>query len=68
MWSHEMAEPAEASSLYNGNPHFSFGFGVQFNVGAFLRPVYADDFLRCLLWKVLTVFSSFLVRVHSSLL
>ena len=25
-------------------------------------------FLRCLLWKVLTVFSSLLVRVHSSLL
>ena len=25
-------------------------------------------FLGCLLWKVLTVFSSFLVRVHSSLL
>ena len=32
------------SSLYSGAPLFSFGFGVQFNVGYvgdFLRPVYA---------------------------
>ena len=34
-----MAEPVEASSLYSGAPLFSFGFGVQFNVGDFLRPV-----------------------------
>ena len=39
-----MAEPVEASSLYSGAPLFSFGFGVQFNVGDFLRPVYAEDF------------------------
>ena len=39
-----MAEPVEASSLYSGAPLFSFGFGVQFNVGDFLRPVYAQDF------------------------
>ena len=39
-----MAEPVEASSLYSGPPLFSFGFGVQFNVGDFLRPVYAEDF------------------------
>ena len=36
-----MAEPVEESSLYNGVPLFSFGFGAQFNVGDFLRPVYA---------------------------
>ncbi len=29
-----MAEPVQA---------YSFGFGVQFNVGDFLRPVYAED-------------------------
>ena len=39
-----MAEPVEASSLYSGAPLFSFGFGVQFNVGNFLRPVYSEDF------------------------
>ena len=39
-----MAEPVEASSLYSGAPLLSFGFGVQFNVGDFLRPVYAEDF------------------------
>ena len=39
-----MAEPVEASSLYSGAALFSFGFGVQFNVGDFLRPVYAEDF------------------------
>ena len=39
-----MAEPIEVSSLYSGAPLFSFGFGVQFNVGDFLRPVYARDF------------------------
>ena len=38
---HEVAEPIEASSLYSDAPLFSFGFGVQFNVGDFLRPVYA---------------------------
>ena len=38
-----MAEPVEASSLYSGAPLFSFGFGVQFNDGDFLRPVYAED-------------------------
>ena len=27
--------------LYSGAPLFSFGFGVQFKVGDFLRPVYA---------------------------
>ena len=27
-----------------GAPLFSFGFGVQFNVGDFLRPMYAEDF------------------------
>ncbi len=37
--SHEMAEPVEAPSLYSGAQLFSFG--VQFNVGDFLRPVYA---------------------------
>ena len=37
-----MAEPVEASSLYSDAPLFSFG--VQFNVGDFLRPAYADDF------------------------
>ena len=41
MKSHEVAEPIEALSLYNDAPLFSFGFGVQFNVGDFLRPVYA---------------------------
>ena len=55
-----MAEPIETSSLYSGAPLFSFRFGVQFNVGYFLRPVYAQVFLRCLLYKVLTEFSSFL--------
>ena len=30
--------------MYSGAPLFSFGFGVQFNVGDFLRPVYAEDF------------------------
>ena len=39
-----MFEPVEASSLYSGAPLFGFGFGVQFNVGDFLRPVYAEDF------------------------
>ena len=39
-----MAEPVEASSLYSGAPLFSFGYGVQFNVGDFLRPVYSEDF------------------------
>ncbi len=39
-----MAEPVEASSLYSGAPLFSFDFGVQFNVGDFLMPVYAEDF------------------------
>ena len=39
-----MAESVETSSLYSGAPLFSFGFGVQFNVGDFLRPVYAEDF------------------------
>ena len=39
-----MAEPVEASSLYSGAPLFSFGFGVQVNVGDFLRSVYAEDF------------------------
>ena len=39
-----MAEPVEASSLYSGAPLLSCGFGVQFNVGDFLRPVYAEDF------------------------
>ena len=38
---HEVAEPIEVSSLYNDAPLFSLGFGVQFNVGDFLRPVYA---------------------------
>ena len=41
MKSHEVAEPIEASSLYSDAPLLSFGFGVQFNVGDFLRPVYA---------------------------
>ena len=41
MKSHEMAEPVEASSFYGGAPLFSLGFGVQFNVGDFHRPVYA---------------------------
>ena len=41
MKSREVAEPIEASSLYRDDPFFSFGFGVQFNVGDFLRPVYA---------------------------
>ena len=44
MTSIEVAEPIEASSLYSDAPLFSFGFGVQFNVGDFLRPVYAYDF------------------------
>ena len=44
MKSHEVAEPIEASSLYSDAPLFSFGFGVQFSVGDFLRPVYALDF------------------------
>ena len=30
--------------IYSGAPFFSFGFGVQFNVGDFLRPVYTEDF------------------------
>ena len=34
----------EASSLYSGAPLFSFGFGVQFNVVDFLRPVYVEHF------------------------
>ena len=41
MKSHEMAESIEASSLYSDAPLFSFGFVVQFNVGDFLRPVFA---------------------------
>ena len=41
MKSHEVAEPIEAASLYSDAPLFSFGFGAQFNVGDFLRPVYA---------------------------
>ena len=41
MKSHEVAEPIEASSLYSDAPLFSLGFGVQLNVGDFLRPVYA---------------------------
>ena len=41
MKSHEVAEPIEASFLYSDAPLFSFGFGVQLNVGDFLRPVYA---------------------------
>ena len=48
-----MAEPVEASSLYSG-----FGFGVQFNVGDFLRPVYAEDFPEMSPFQVLIVFSS----------
>ena len=39
-----MAESVEASSLYSSAQLFSFGFGGQFNVGDFLRPVYAEDF------------------------
>ena len=38
---HEVAEPIEASSLYSDVLLFTFGFGVQFNVGDFLRPAYA---------------------------
>ena len=41
MESHEVAEPIEASSMYGGAPFFSLGFGVQFDVGDILRPVYA---------------------------
>ena len=44
MMPREVAEPIEVSSLYSDAPLFSFGFGVPFNVGAFLRPVYAYDF------------------------
>ena len=46
MKSHEVAEPIEASSLYSDAPLFSFCFGVtlQFNVGDFLRSVYANNF------------------------
>ena len=44
MKSHEVAEPIEASSLYSDAPLFSFGFGVQFDVGDILRPGYAYDF------------------------
>ena len=40
----EMAEQIEASSLHSNAPLFSLGFGVQFNVGDFLRSVYALDF------------------------
>ena len=57
----EVSDPVEASSLYGGCPLFSFGFGVQFDVGDYIRPVYARVFSICLLWKVLTVFSSFLL-------
>ena len=65
-----MAEPVEASSLYSGAPLFSFGFGVQYcsMLVIFLGQCMPRIFLSCHLWKVLTVFSSFLVRVHSSLL
>ena len=62
---HERSEPVEASSLYSGAPLFSFGVGVQV---IFLGQCMPRIFLRYLLWKVLTVFSSFLGMVHSSLL
>ena len=60
-----MAEPIEASSLYSGAPLFSFGFGVQFDVGDILRLGYAFDFPEM---SSLTEFSSFVVKAHSSLL
>ena len=37
-----MAEPVQA---------YSFGCGVQFNVGDFLRPVYAEDLVVIILIK-----------------
>ena len=48
----------EASSLYSDAPLFSFGFGVQFNVGVFLGQCMPRIFLICLPWNVLTVFFS----------
>ena len=63
---HDVAEPIEASSLYSDAPLLTFGFGVHFNVVIFLGQCMPRIFLSCL--DVLTAFSNFWVRVHSSLL
>ena len=67
MESHEVAEPVEASSK-NGGGHTSVLVLVQFDVGDILGLVYTQHFPEMSFWELLTVFPSFDVMVHSSLL